>query len=376
MQYLEKATTALSKLGIVPKEDQHSPIAGMLQELAKVDENSTLVIARTLQKAELMNTAVRSQVADMQLGTRYEGITLLFDSIITDTQTRVKQIDDGKLTFGDKVGNLITKVRRGSITSRFDKVRKLYLDVAKDTQAQLEREKIIERAYLDYRSALKEAEVIAAQMEKKQKVITESALNHLKEVTAAVSTAPDAEAKAKAQNIQAEAQQSYDTESSRYNLINVITLNLTQAYNVGDVVITKLHQITEVKTAVFQQAVTFFTTNESVFTSLDATLTALAGLQESHRALDAMKSGISKSMKVLAEESGKTQMAAIHSAYGATIDVESVKALLESTIKFKTDSQVVIQQLRKQSAENNIAIADVVEKGKARYVALISSERI
>mgnify|MGYP003693901211 CR=1 FL=1 len=59
------------------------------------------------------------------------------------------------------------KIARGDIGDRFDKIRKTYLAVTKETKNQIEREGTILDAYRDYRGALKHAEVMALEVLKK-----------------------------------------------------------------------------------------------------------------------------------------------------------------------------------------------------------------
>ena len=50
---------------------------------------------------------------------------------------------------------------RGDIAQRFDKIKDTYLDVQKDTKVQIEKELLILEAYMDFRGAMKQSEVLA-----------------------------------------------------------------------------------------------------------------------------------------------------------------------------------------------------------------------
>ena len=56
----------------------------------------------------------------------------------------------------------------------------------------------------------------------------------------------------------------------------------------------RLMQTTQAKERVYQQSISFFSTNETVFTALSASFTGLFGLHESTETLNAMKEGMSQ----------------------------------------------------------------------------------
>jgi hypothetical protein len=107
---------------------------------------------------------VREQVAAMNIGERYEGITAGFDSIRDDAKSLVDQLEDGKISTWERFGNTWMKLTRGDIADRFDAIKDTYLEVAADSKDQIERERIILDAYRDYRGALKHAEVMALEV--------------------------------------------------------------------------------------------------------------------------------------------------------------------------------------------------------------------
>ena len=59
----------------------------------------------------------------------------------------------------------------------------------------------------------------------------------------------------------------------------------------------RLVQTTDVKERVYSQSVSFFGTNETVFTALNASFTSLQGLHESTQTPDAMKEGVNRSLE-------------------------------------------------------------------------------
>ena len=132
-------------------------------------------------------------------------------------------------------------------------------------------------------------------------------------------------------------------------------------------------QINNIKERVYQQAISFFGTNENVFTALSASFTGLFGLNESTKALEAMKDGVSKSLEDLSEIGGKVQEAAVRAGYGPTIRAESVKKLVDSVTDFQEKSLLIINEMRDLSTKNAEEIRVAVEDGKKRVARLVES---
>lgn len=131
-----------------------------------------------------------------------------------------------------------------------------------------------------------------------------------------------------------------------------------------------LMQTTSAKERVYQQAVSFFGTNETVFTALSASFTGLFGLHESTAVLDAMKEGVSKSLEDLADTGGKVQEAALEAGYGPSIRADAVKKLVDSVVNFQERSREIIEEMRVLSTRNADEIRTAVEDGKQRLARL------
>jgi hypothetical protein len=135
----------------------------------------------------------------------------------------------------------------------------------------------------------------------------------------------------------------------------------------------RLMQTTNAKERIYQQAITFFSTNDSVFTALKASFTGMFGLHESTQTLEAMKEGVSKSLETLSEIGDKVQEAAVRAGYGPTIRADAVKKLVDSVVNFQEKSQGIIEEMRKLSTQNSAEIRDAVEAGKKRMAAIVAA---
>jgi hypothetical protein len=375
LQYLDRAVGQLKDLGLVAKPGEPAPIVKLLNEISALDESRVTAIARTLDQASYFNDVVRAEVADMKVGERYDGIAAAFDSIRDDAKSLVDQYADGKISTMERVGNVWMKMTRGDIASRFDKIKKLYLEVAADTRNQVEREGRILEAYRDFRGALKQSEVLALEVLRTAEEKLAAAKAALGAAAGAVSAfaGEDAAARAGLELDRDEALRALQREEKRYQVAKDLSDNITIGYNTSEVIMTRLVQTTNAKDRVYAQAVSFFGTNETVLTALTATFTGMHGLHESTQTVEAMKKGINESLETLSDIGGKVQEAAVKAGYGPTVSAAAVKTLVESVVNFQEKSQAIIAEMRKLSTENSREIREAVEDGKKRLADLVRS---
>ncbi|MBU2583302.1 MAG: cell surface protein [Alphaproteobacteria bacterium] len=372
MKQLDKALKQVRELGLDTKTTEDTPIAGLLEEIYDLDPDNVAVIAKTLQQTSLFNEIVRNEISAMNIGERYEDIVLAFNSIRDDSKRLVDQMEDGKINTFERVANVWMKVRRGDISERFDEIRHTYLQVAKDAKDQIVREGRILNAYNDFRGAYKQAQVLALK-------ILQSAEKQLGAVKKELEKASKTVAAYKGDDIARRAELEMDRdgkiralqdEEKRYQIAKDLADNLTIGYNTSEVVMSRLTQTTSAKERVYQQAVSFFSTNEAVLTALKASFTGLFGLHESTRTLEAMKEGIDKSLETLSEIGDKVQEAAIKAGYGPTVKAESVKMLVDSVVNFQIRTREIINEMRILATRNSEEIREAVEDGKKRLARL------
>jgi hypothetical protein len=372
LQYLDKAVNAIRDLGIWPEQQGEQPITGLLSQITELDETRVILIGRTLSQASAFNEVVREQVAAMKIGERYEDITKGFDSIRDDAKAMVDQLSDNKIDLMERVSNVWMKVSRGDISTRFNKIRDTYLEVTRDTKDQIDREQTILEAYRDFRGALKQAEVMALELlqvaekrlEEKKNILQKSA----DELAAYAGDVPAD--RARLEMARDERLREMQNEEKRYQIAKDLSDNLTISYNTSEVVMARLMQTTNAKERVYQQSISFFSTNETVLTALSASFTGMFGLHESTETLNAMKEGMSKSLETLSEIGDKVQEEAIKAGYGPTVRADAVKKLVDSVVNFQEKSRTIINEMRVASTKNSAEIRDAVEDGKRRLATL------
>ncbi|MCF6220108.1 MAG: hypothetical protein L3J65_03260 [Robiginitomaculum sp.] len=372
LQYLDRAMGKLRELGLLSGKSDPVPVITLLDQISDLDEEKITAIARTLDQASYFNEVVREQVSGFRIGERYEGITTAFNSIRDDAKALVDQFEDGKITTIERMQNGWMKMTRGTIAKRFGKIKKLYLDVAEETQNQVTREQKILDAYMDFRGAMKNSEVLALQVLKKAKAKLDRAKKKVTEAGNIVEafSGDDPAERAKLELRRDEALRALQAMDKKYQISKDLSDNLTIGYNTSEVVMARLHQTTNAKERIYAQSISFFGTNETVLTALTAAFTSMHGLHESTKTLNAMKKGIEDSLETLGDVGTKVQEAALEAGYGPTIKAAAVKKLLDSVVSYQERSIEIIADMRRMATANSKEIRIAVEDGKRRMARL------
>lgn len=372
LQYLDKALSTVRDMGLKPQSSAQDPIIALLEQIADLDKDKITIIARTLAEASTFHEIVRNEISAMKIGERYNDIVESFNSIRDDAKTMVDQLEDGRISSFERVNNVWMKVSRGDVSQRFDKIQQTYLTVAADSADQIKREQKILTAYQDYRGAYKQAQILALEVLKKAEAKLEAAKTALTASAAAVSgfSGTEPAERAKLELARDEKLRAMQDEDKRYQIAKDLADNLTVGYNTTEVIMTRLLQTTNAKERVYQQAITFFSTNEAVLTALKASFTGLFGLHESTATLEAMKKGVSDSLETIGEIGNKVQEAAVKAGYGPTIRADAVKKLVDSVVNFQERSRQIIKEMRVMASRNSEEINEAVEDGKRRLAKL------
>jgi len=367
-KYLDKAVNVLDKFGLTSEEEVPAELIKLLEEVRHIDEAKTLAIAKTIKHMSTFNKLVRDNVENINVGNRYLTISQMFDTIREDSKKLIAQLDDGKIGVTEKMSNLWMKIRRGSPNERFEKIVEVYRDVCAETKNQLEREQEIMDGYIDFRFALKEAEILARELLETQVPTLEAARDSLAASQTAVDQHDGDESTLGRLELQRdESRNEFQKQDRIYQLVKDISENLSISYDVGETLVTKLKQTHDVKDQVYRRAVTFFTTNEHVFTILGTVYTSQQGLHEAVASTEALKDGVNKSLEDVAVLGRELERAALKAGYGSTIKAESLEKLVTAISDYQVESLQMIAVLRKESEANAKEIRRVVEAGKKRY---------
>jgi hypothetical protein len=276
LQYLDRALATVRDMGLKEESSGENPIGGLLDQITELGKDKVTIIARTLAEASTFNEIVRNEIAGMKIGERYDDIVDQFNSIRDDSKMLVDQLEDGKLSTWERANNIWMKVARGDVAARFDDIQKAYLDVAADSKEQVQREQKILSAYQDYRGAYKQAQILAFDILKSAEARLEAIKNSLNQASDAVANFAGSEPveRAKLELTRDERLRNLQDEEKLYQIAKDLADNLTIGYNTSEVIMTRLMQTTNAKERVYQQAITFFSTNEAVLTALKGVVRA------------------------------------------------------------------------------------------------------
>jgi len=372
ISYLDRAVNALRTIGVNLGNREAAPVVPLLEKVAKYDAVKITAIATTLQYSSTFNAAVRDQIKGMDISTRYAEITTGFNSIREDAEKMSGWMADGKIDFQERIQMSWMKMRRGSIPDRFNDIRATYLDVAKSANEQIQRENAILEAYRDFRMALKTAEVDAQQVLETATAELERRKTELDVANKATENVADAVERARLELARDEALRAVQDEDKSYQIVKDIADDLKTSYNTAELVFARLQQTHTVKERIYQRAVTFFATNEVVFTGLAASFTSMAGLAETTSTMDAMTDGINQGLESLAKSGGQQLEAGLRAGYGSTLKASSVSALANAIVEFQGSSLKLIEELREESTRTSKEIEAATEDSKQRFIALLN----
>ncbi|AXI61033.1 merozoite surface protein 3b [Pseudomonas kribbensis] len=373
--YLERALTGLRTIGINLFQPVHdAPVLVLLDRVAQYDNSKVTAIASVLQQSTAFNSMVREQIEGMDISTRFMDITQRFTSIREDASSMAEWMDDGRLDTLEKLKLNWMNLRRGSIPSRFNDIRESYLQVCKSANDQITRESVVLEAYMDFRMAMKAAEVDAQQILAVAGKVLEQRTQALNDASALVSAAETSEParRASLELQRDEAVRALQDEDKRYQIVKDIADDLKVGYNTAEMVFARINQVHVIKERQYQRMVSFFSTNEVVLTGLAVSFTSNSGLAEATHTLNATTEGISKGLETLGSAGNQQIEAAVKASYGSTIKVDSVRALADATLSFQTDMQSLTDSYRAESSNAARDIADAVEDAKRKFAALLS----
>lgn len=372
--YLDRALKSLSSLGVIkPAESETAPIIALASELQVLDEAKALIVARTLSHNATFNEAVRSRVADTAFADRHKEVNTLWDSILEDMSTMTKRIEEDRNGLKDKVGFWMMRLSRGTVHKRFEKLREQYLAVSADTKRALDHEATILASYSEYRLAVKESEIAAAQMLKIAEARLEEAKAALAAAQSTVEATTELEAKHRAQLARDEKQRVFEAEDRRYSIVKQLSEALTTEYNTSDVIMADLAQTRNVKDAVYRSGVLFYPTVNSILSGLSANMTSKQNLVEASRTQEHMVDGVNRGLQQLASSGRQIKLDAVKVAHGPKVKAEAVKALMESIIQYRTEEVRLIEEQRKLATTEAAMIADVVEKGREQFARIATA---
>lgn len=373
-QYLERAVTGLRSIGInMAQPVADAPVLALLDKVAQYDSSKVTAIATVLQQSTGFNSMVRDQLEGMDVSSRFMDITNSFTSIREDAAAMAVWMEDGRLDAIEKLKLAWMNVRRGSIPNRFADIRKHYVAVCKTANEQIARESAILEAYMDFRLAMKTAEVNAQEVLAVASEVLAQRSRELDEANTAVSAGTAVGAELAALELRRDlAVRELQNEDKRYQIVKDIADDLRVGYNTAEMVFARVSQVHVVKERQYQRMVSFFSTNEIVLTSLAVSFTTNQGMAEATRTLNATTEGINQGLEAVGSSSQQQLNDALKASYGSTIRVDSVRALAQATLTFQSDMKSLTDSYRIEASNAAKEIATVVEDAKRAFADLLT----
>lgn len=373
-QYLERAVTGLRSIGInMAQPVADAPVLALLDKVAQYDSSKVTAIATVLQQSTGFNSMVRDQLEGMDVSSRFMDITNSFTSIREDAAAMAVWMEDGRLDAIEKLKLAWMNVRRGSIPSRFADIRKHYVAVCKTANEQIARESAILEAYMDFRLAMKTAEVNAQEVLAVASEALAQRSRELDEANTAVSAGTAGGAELATLELRRDlAVRELQNEDKRYQIVKDIADDLRVGYNTAEMVFARVSQVHVVKERQYQRMVSFFSTNEIVLTSLAVSFTTNQGMAEATRTLNATTEGINQGLEAVGSSSQQQLNDALKASYGSTIRVDSVRALAQATLTFQSDMKSLTDSYRIEASNAAKEIATVVEDAKRAFADLLT----
>ncbi|MCS4090098.1 cell surface protein [Rhizobium sp. BK176] len=373
---LQKAIDKIKDLNLTLTVPEAQPIAKIIERIEDVDQAKAVVIARTLSTMQAFDDLVSEKLEGSNYSDRFNAVTVGFNSIIEDSTRQVQQEEKGGAGFVDRVGNVYMKLSRGDVADRFKKIDKIYRDVITESGKTLDIQRGILDAYVDARAALKEGEIAASEMFEAIKVQADAAKAKVEEMSAKVEAAPadmSASDRGRLELERDDAVNEARRQDNRYQIAKDLAEMLTVAYSVTETIFGRYNQAHMVLDRLHQKAVIFFDTQRPVMTAMKATFTGLMFVNEMSKTQTAMQDGVNKSLETLATLGGTVLKEGARVAHGPAIRASSVKMLVDATVSFQQEVDVIVRESRDLATVEAATIRKDVEDGKqrvARFVAL------
>jgi hypothetical protein len=272
---LDRALAALRALSLGDAAAA-DPAAGLASaRLPPLDDATAAALLRVLAAAPTFNGVAAALAADTGLGERFLAIAGSFDSIRDDAAMMVRQAADGRIDTVERLANLWMKATRGDIPGRFARIRATWVELARDTQDQFEREQIVLHAWRDVREAIREAQALATDALVGAIDALSAAKVALQEAASVLDDGDASEAATTARDLRLRELQD---EDRRHRLARDLVETLAASGSATDVALARMAQMIECKERLQAQASGFFGTHEAVLGALSASFTGLHGL--------------------------------------------------------------------------------------------------
>lgn len=378
MNRMEKALSLFKSVGInisSPKESGADQISGLMKDLLPFGDTDLTAILRTMRVMNQVQDRIRNELTQVEAGERYVEMAKDFTSIRKDGKRMLEQVEAGKTTIMDRVANTWMDFSRGSIQKRYNSIEEVATAIHADSAKTLKTMRAVSQAYDEARSGFQEARILAGNIRNKTKASWDQAKEALSAADGHLSELREMGADDNSINIAVlnrDAQLSAAREAERlYDLATDLYNNLSVGYETGDVISVRLNQASTVHERALSQSITFFQTNSHVLTALSAAASSLRSIHETTQGVETMKKGIDDALGDLGTTGNKILEAGIRAGYGATINPNTIRKLMDDIITFQENQHVIKNEMRAEAENAEKEIRQITEDGRERISKLI-----
>lgn len=372
---LDKATAVLENFGIKPLEDETTQLAFMLQDLVEVDEVAVTAIGKVLEHQSAVNQFMREEMEEISVSDRHVDISKRFGNIAGDLRDMREYLaDDGRIDFGERMSLLTKKLIRGDTEHQFDEIRETFREVTNDTMEHLEKQRTILGTYENFRQSIAAAEVVALQLKNAQGA---HLLAAEQEAVAAddIFKAYTGDDEAERRSLRATRDNALGKvlkEKNRFELAGFVAQGFQEGYIVGQTVMKHYAMQHQQLDNMYAKSLTFFTTNSTAFTGLEASVLGAQAVHEATKVQKAQREGTELLMEALKEAGLEGLPEYTRELHGPGVAAERVIGLLNGIEEYVRVSIESGAEQRRLSETNSAEMQQGMDDFQSNVVAIVS----
>lgn len=371
---LHAASRLLDTVGIKLQVDSlsHQVTLEQIGKLSVYGQEEAAQLVSVINHMNAFDELVTENMKEMNVGDRHEEIIENFSTIIKDLERKVRTVskNDGGTSLVGKIQDKIVRWRRGDITDRFNRNKQLFEAVFKDADEQIVRERKILDAYGQYRQAVHESLAFSEILKERATEARDEIAERYKKAQEIAANAPEDlpvlelhALRINADNVRME----FEQVDNLQNIAASLTEKMTLSYAVSEGVMARYATTAKTREDIQQQSALYFSTNKGMMSTLHATLRQLEAMAETKGALEGYQKGNQNLIKNLTSSTSvmsKITKEATEAAYKSIISPEDLRALYESTVKFKVEHAETVSKARRQREESLKAVNVEMKRGQ------------
>lgn len=339
----------LKSVGFSVSEDDLSAVSMSQSYLNKLKDDEPEFVKEILDLYALFdrfNAHVRENIGEFKPSYRHEELNQQMESFFKKIETMNNEATE-------KPG-LLTRIKRRfqgsnvfSVKNEFDEVTALALSMAKDEEAEAEKERVVSDAYETIFETVKRLRLVTNELRKntaQRLTLAQASLIQHQEYLGTLNEDSDdyADVSLKVMDAQKDLKKREEQDIISQKVHN----DMTQAIAVGKSMSDNLRAITDTKGKQAMGIRSVLTHFQSAFTMIYVNARATRDLQEGNAVIESLKNNVGRSVDVIASSTGAVQKDGIENAIGAMMDSKQVDKLLKAVQQAESNRSSWIKQAR------------------------------